>query len=101
MEIEESTSIFNLTLCVILDIIQGKITCCNNIEKLRSLKQMIGTWEIDVGDNDKSELGIFSYHFLFNQNRLHKSNAKQFCSIGKSMIHFHFCIFCNKKKMLF
>lgn len=101
IEIEESTSISNLTSCVILDIIQGKITRCNSVEKLRPLKQMIGTWEIDVGDNDKSKLGICSYHFLFDQNQLHKSNAKQFCPIGKSMIHFHFCIFCNKKKCFF
>lgn len=99
-EIENaSTLIHSLTPCVILDMIQGKIKHCNSTNKLRPLKQMIGTWEIDVDAVvDESKLGVCYTHFLFDQNQLHSPNVKQLCSIEKSIIHSHFCIFCNKKK---
>ncbi|CAG8842469.1 43414_t:CDS:2, partial [Gigaspora margarita] len=78
----------NLVLCVVLDIYDGEIRHCPNYEKsryrLRSLRQLIGTWEIDKSVVDKNNpksmvhtLGVCSSHFSFDQNRLYSAAAKQ------------------------
>ncbi|CAG8470597.1 10236_t:CDS:2 [Scutellospora calospora] len=51
IEIEEaSIQSSDLTLCVIIDIIEGEIRYCNSKIKLHPLRQMIGTWEIDADE---------------------------------------------------
>ena len=66
---------------------------------LRQLWQAIGTWEENANALDR--LGVCYYHFLFDQNQLHTRGLKQTCSVDKSIVHFHICLFCNKKKSFF
>ncbi len=96
----------NLTACVIIDTIQGKIKCCNDMTNQWRLEQMVGTWKIDTDavkdvKSNLHQLGVCYSHFLFDQNQLHDKGMKQSCSIEQNIIHFCFCIFCNKKKCFF
>ncbi|CAG8595798.1 8196_t:CDS:2 [Gigaspora margarita] len=76
-----------LVPCVVLDIYDGKVQRCPNYEnpthKLRPLRQLVGTWEIDESTIDKSNpssmvhtLGVCTAHFSFDRNRLHSKLAK-------------------------
>ncbi|CAG8603827.1 20860_t:CDS:2 [Cetraspora pellucida] len=68
-EVEQpSTQNHKLTLCIIIDITNGKIKCCNT----KSIK------------DNFLQLGICLSYFVFNQNQLHNSDAKQSCSIEKA-----------------
>ncbi|UZN99315.1 uncharacterized protein OCT59_000593 [Rhizophagus irregularis] len=69
----------NLTLCVIIDMLDGKIQRCNSKKKLRRLWQMIGIWQIDNEEVKAKNflienLGVCYSHFLYDQNQLHSSN---------------------------
>ncbi|CAB4429171.1 unnamed protein product [Rhizophagus irregularis] len=96
----------NLSPCVIIDTIDGKIQRCNSQIKLRRLWQMIGTWQIDEKEvkakNFSIEnLGVCYSHFLYDQNQLHLSNLKQTKNYTESIIHRRRCLFCNKNKIFF
>ncbi|PKY62217.1 hypothetical protein RhiirA4_488323, partial [Rhizophagus irregularis] len=96
----------NLSPCVIIDTIDGKIQRCNSQIKLRRLWQMIGTWQIDEEEvkakNFSIEnLGVCYSHFLYDQNQLHLSNLKQTKNYTESIIHRRRCLFCNKNKIFF
>jgi hypothetical protein len=68
-------------LCVLIDKVDGKIQKCKNTESFRTLWQLVGVWQID---NKKilevngflEKLGVCSYHFNHNQNKLHDSKIK-------------------------
>ncbi|CAB5180536.1 unnamed protein product [Rhizophagus irregularis] len=82
----------NLSPCIIIDTIDGKIQRCNSQIKLRQLWQMIGTWQIDEEEvkakNFSIEnLGVCYSHFLYDQNQLHLSNLKQTKNYTESIIH--------------
>lgn len=58
----------NLTLCVLIDKIDGKIQRCKNKESFQTLWQLVGVWQIDnegVSEVNGSleKLGVCSYHF--------------------------------------
>ncbi|PKC04709.1 hypothetical protein RhiirA5_421879 [Rhizophagus irregularis] len=90
----------NLTPCVLIDKIDGKIQRCKNIESFRTLWQLVGIWQIDSNEvlkaNESLEnLGVCSYHFNHDQ-KLHDSKTKKKISIADSIIHRRRCLFCGK-----
>ncbi|GET66812.1 hypothetical protein GLOIN_2v1768551 [Rhizophagus irregularis DAOM 181602=DAOM 197198] len=96
----------NLTPCVVIDMLDGKIQRCNSKKKLRRLWQMIGTWQIDDEEVKAKnflieDLGVCYSHFLYDQNQLHSSNLKQTKDYMESIIHKRRCLFCNKNKIFF
>src|SRR5919205_996656 len=104
---EESDFIINqkktkdLTSCVLIDKIEGKIQKCKNTESFRTLWQLVGTWQIDsekileVGESLET-LGVCSYHFNHDQNKLHDSKIKRASSTTNSILHRRRCLFCGK-----
>jgi len=90
----------NLTPCALIDTINGSIQRCGETKDLRGLAQLIGTWQIDsnavceAGSNLEN-LGVCFSHFAFDQNRLHKKNAKKEQNIELSFLHRRRCLFCG------
>src|SRR5207248_8167996 len=63
------TSSSNLTLCILIDIINRSIQRCGEVKNLRELAQLVSTWQLD--DNEAKELenlGVCQEHFMFDQN---------------------------------
>jgi hypothetical protein len=91
----------NLTSCVLIDKIDGKIQRCKNKESFRTLWQLVGVWQIDnegVSEVNGSleKLGVCSYHFNHDQNKLHDSNFKKKKSTASSILCRRRCLFCGK-----
>ncbi|CAG8483495.1 623_t:CDS:2 [Paraglomus occultum] len=70
------------TPCVVLDLLDGEVRRCNGTEKLCSIRQLGGMWEID-GDDDAVKnkdrrhlLRVCHQHFMFDQNQLHPKQHK-------------------------
>ncbi|CAG8697605.1 828_t:CDS:2, partial [Ambispora gerdemannii] len=73
--------------CVITEVIDGKLKKCSN-PTFRSIKQMMGIWELDFDTVDgilkqRSDyaytlqfLGVCSSHFNFDQDGLHTRGSK-------------------------
>src|SRR5207249_10693459 len=87
-----------LTPCVLLVKDEDKTRRCNNTHRLRSLKQLIGTWEIDgnaIKDKNPDHLpGVCDSHFQFDMKDLHKGGAKSAIDSKNSRIHYRICLFC-------
>ncbi|GBC34864.1 uncharacterized protein OCT59_023271 [Rhizophagus irregularis] len=91
----------NLTSCVLIDKIDGRIQRCKNKESFRTLWQLVGVWQIDnegVSEVNGSleKLGVCSYHFNHDQNKLHDSNFKKKKSTASSILCRRKCLFCGK-----
>ncbi|CAB4409047.1 unnamed protein product [Rhizophagus irregularis] len=91
----------NLTSCVLINKIDGKIQRCKNKESFRTLWQLVGVWQIDnegVSEVNGSleKLGVCSYHFNHDQNKLHDSNFKKKKSTASSILCRRRCLFCGK-----
>ncbi|CAB4407074.1 unnamed protein product [Rhizophagus irregularis] len=103
-QLKESSN--QLTSCVLLDLIDGKIQCCSKLtQNQRPLVQLVGIWEIDKttfinakAENKLSTLGVCAYHFNYDQNTLHTANLKKKMPIDNSWIYHRRCLFCNKYK---
>ncbi|RHZ87426.1 hypothetical protein Glove_35g42 [Diversispora epigaea] len=98
---EVDTSHKTQTSCVIVDYIEGKIQTCNSTDKLRRLKNLFGSWQIDrdivnAVDKDYLQLGVCYSHFLYDQNQLHNKNDKQKKSHKTTLIQRGRCIGCGK-----
>ncbi|CAG8822668.1 1484_t:CDS:1, partial [Racocetra persica] len=66
--------------CVIIDNLKGEIRHCNSINNLRSVSQLVGTWKIELTQEENfniATLGVCFSYFNFDQNKLHSSHAKQ------------------------
>ena len=66
------------TPCVIIDFINGKFQRCGETRKLRQLRNLFGTWQVDRDaikevDSILSKLGVCDSHFQFDNKYLHKS----------------------------
>ncbi|RHZ63303.1 hypothetical protein Glove_330g4 [Diversispora epigaea] len=86
----------NLTPCVIIDKIDGKIQRCKNVKSFRKLWQLIEVWQIDSdvileANGFLENLGVCSYHFNHDQNKLHNSKDKQLKSISVSILNRREC----------
>jgi len=62
-----------LSPCVIIDNIHGTIKRCDDTYKLRKMRNLFGTWQIDRDavqqvNNDHLKLGVCDLHFLYDQN---------------------------------
>ncbi|RHZ70785.1 hypothetical protein Glove_267g24 [Diversispora epigaea] len=91
----------NLTPCVIIDKIDRKIQRCKNVESFQKLWQLIGVWQIDSNvileaNGFLKNLGVCSYHFNHDQNKLHNSKDKQLKSTSVSILNRCRCLFCRK-----
>jgi hypothetical protein len=90
----------NLTSCVIIDYIQGELKTCGSTYRLRKLRNLFGTWQIDREvvnkvNKDYLSLGVCDSHFLYDQNQLHNNKDKQKRRPETSMIQRHRCMGCN------
>ncbi|GET01204.1 hypothetical protein GLOIN_2v1473966 [Rhizophagus clarus] len=70
------------TPCVVIDFVEGKIQRCGEKTKLRQLRNLFGTWQIDREaikevDSILLRLGVCDSHFQFDNKYLHKSQNKQ------------------------
>jgi hypothetical protein len=79
-----------LTSCVVVDFIEGKIQRCGETQKLRQLQNLFGIWQVDRDaikevDGVLSKLGVCNSHFQFDNKYLHKKN-KQLIDFEKGII---------------
>ncbi|RHZ81960.1 hypothetical protein Glove_115g59 [Diversispora epigaea] len=86
-----------LTSCVLVDIIDGKLQTCGANSKKR-LRELIGLWQVDNEilnqvNNDLSRLGICMPHFNFDQ-KIHNKKSKSQKNTQQSHIQFRQCLFC-------
>jgi hypothetical protein len=91
------------TPCVIIDFIEGKFQQCQGIGKLRQLRNLFGTWEVDRNavkevDGVLSKLGVCESHFQFDNKYLHQSStlSKKDKDFNEGIIQWRRCISCNK-----
>ena len=94
------------TPCVIIDFINGKIQRCEGSTKLRQLRNLFGTWQVDRDaikevDGVLSRLGVCNTHFQFDNKYLHKSQNKQLKDFSQGIIQWRRCISCNKYMAFF
>ncbi|PKC14556.1 hypothetical protein RhiirA5_409265 [Rhizophagus irregularis] len=69
------------TPCVIIDFIEGKFQRCEGTGKLRQLRNLFGTWQVDRNaikevEGVLSKLGVCDSHFQFDNKYLHQSLSK-------------------------
>ncbi|GES78038.1 hypothetical protein GLOIN_2v1473966 [Rhizophagus clarus] len=89
------------TPCVVIDFVKGKIQQCGEMTKLRQLRNLFGTWQVDREairevDGVLSRLGVYDSHFQFDNKYLHKSQNKQVKDFNQGIIQWRRCISCNK-----
>ena len=91
------------TPCVIIDVIGGKFQRCGGMGKLRQLRNLFGTWQVDRDaikevDGVLSKLGVCDSHFQFDNKYLHKNKSqhKQTKEFNEGIIQWRRCISCNK-----
>ncbi|PKB95696.1 hypothetical protein RhiirA5_436225, partial [Rhizophagus irregularis] len=89
------------TSCVIIDYMEGKFRRCEGTGKLRQLRNLIGTWQVDRDaikevDGILSKLGVCDSHFQFDNKYLHQSSSKKIKDFNKGIIQWRRCISCNK-----
>ncbi|GES98166.1 hypothetical protein GLOIN_2v1793246 [Rhizophagus clarus] len=87
--------------CVIIDNIQGTIKRCNETYKLRRLRNLLGTWQIDRDavqqvDSNYLKLGVCDSHFLYDQNQIHNPKEKIFTELTDALVQHRRCIGCKK-----
>src|SRR5256885_386052 len=79
-----------LTPCIIIDSIGGKIQRCGETQNLRQLHNLFGIWQVDRDaikevDGVLSKLGVCNSHFQFDNKYLHK-NSKQLIDFKQGVI---------------
>jgi hypothetical protein len=83
--------------CAVLDIYNGKISRCTNVEKLKSIKNLYGVWEIDLSaGNDISTLEVCGSHAAIDQNKCHTPLAKQKRGDSEPGVYSRRCLFCKR-----
>ncbi|RHZ75099.1 hypothetical protein Glove_217g170 [Diversispora epigaea] len=98
IEVSEQTE---LTACVIIDFVDGKIQRCKQKGKLKQLYNLFGTWQVDrddikEADSTLSKLGVCDTHFQFDNKYLHKSQEKKLKSFETGIIQWRRCVSCDK-----
>jgi hypothetical protein len=79
------------TPCVIIDSIEGKFQRCKGTEKLRQLRNLLGTWQVDRDavkevDGILSKVEVCNLHFQFDNKYLHKSLNKTIKDFNEGII---------------
>lgn len=79
------------TLCVIIDFIGNKFQQCGEMEKLRQLHNLFGTWQVDRDaikevNGVLSKSGVCNSHFQFDNKYLHKPQSKQLKNFTEGII---------------
>ncbi|GET01797.1 hypothetical protein GLOIN_2v1482460 [Rhizophagus clarus] len=90
-----------LTPCVVIDFIKGEVQRCGESTKLRQLRNLFGTWQVDRDainevDGVLIRLGVCNTHFQFDNKYLHQSRNKQLKDFNQGIIQWRRCISCNK-----
>ncbi len=106
LEITQIINNNNLSKCVLIDVIDGKLQQCNLDVNLQDLWQLIDIWQLDnhailQAGKDLDKLGICYIHFMFDQNQLHELGIKGRKDVRQSLIHSHRCRFCGKNYYFF
>jgi len=98
------------TPCVLLDYNRstGKVQRCNSENKLQSVNQMYGTWEIDHMETQAYQhkpqcLGVCHWHFMWDHQQLHTDRSKtqqkrEGVQPQNSNVVTRECLFCKRKK---
>ncbi|GES89920.1 hypothetical protein GLOIN_2v1482460 [Rhizophagus clarus] len=91
----------NFMPCVIIDFIEGKFQRCKGTGKLRQLRNLFGTWQVDRDavkevDGVLSKLGVCDSHFQFDNKYLHQSLSKNQKGFNEGIIQWRQCISCKK-----
>ncbi|GES96424.1 hypothetical protein GLOIN_2v1482460 [Rhizophagus clarus] len=91
----------NFMPCVIIDFIEGKFQRCKGTGKLRQLRNLFGTWQVDRDavkevDGVLSKLGVCDSHFQFDNKYLHQSLSKNQKGFNEGIIQWRRCISCKK-----
>lgn len=100
-EIIDNLEQLKFTPCVIIDFVKGQFQQCGKTEKLRQLRNLFGTWQVNRDavkevDGVLSKLGVCDSHFQFDNKYLHKSLSKQTKNMNEGIIQWRRCISCNK-----
>ncbi|PKY46612.1 hypothetical protein RhiirA4_461515 [Rhizophagus irregularis] len=100
-EIIEHLEQQNFTPCVIIDFIEGKFQQCKRTGKLKQLRNLFGTWQVDRDaikevNGVLSKLGVCDSHFQFDNKYLHQSISKKTKDFNEGIIQWRRCISCNK-----
>ena len=79
------------TSCVVIDFVKGKIQRCGETTKLRQLRNLFGTWQVDREainevDGELSRFGVCDFYFQFDNKYLHKSQNKQLKDFSQGII---------------
>ncbi|UZO05966.1 uncharacterized protein OCT59_026303 [Rhizophagus irregularis] len=90
-----------LTPYVVIDFIKGEVQRCGESTKLRQLRNLFGTWQVDRDainevDGVLIRLGVCNTHFQFDNKYLHQSRNKQLKDFNQGIIQWRRCISCNK-----
>jgi len=96
----------DLTSCALIDSINGKLQRCGSTSDLQPLATLVGMWQLDTDTVDKAgsnleNIGVCYRHFLYDQNQLHKNNAKQKIDIKESLFQQRRCLFCGQNVYFF
>ena len=102
-EIIDHSNQQKFTPCVIIEFIEGKFQRCQGTGKLKQLRNLLGTWEVDRNaikevDGILSKLGVCDSHFQFDNKYLHQSStlSKKNKDFSEGIIQWRRCISCNK-----
>ncbi|CAG8496918.1 17134_t:CDS:2, partial [Racocetra fulgida] len=72
--------------CVIIDNLKGEIRRCNSINNLRSVSQLVGTWEIELTQEENSNIATLDC-FESNGRHIHKCEGKKSQTCVKNDLH--------------
>ena len=102
----DNLELTKFTPCVVIDFINGKLQRCGESTKLRQLRNLFGTWQVDRDaikevDGVLSRLGVCNTHFQFDNKYLHKSQNKQLKDFNQEITQWRQCISCNKYIIFF
>ncbi|PKK64356.1 hypothetical protein RhiirC2_769934 [Rhizophagus irregularis] len=101
-EIIADLELKDLTACVVIDFINGKFQQCGQNEgKIRQLRNLFGTWQIDRDavkevNGILPRLGVCDSHFQFDNKYLHKPREKKFKDFESGIIQWCRCMSCDK-----
>ncbi|GBC39514.2 hypothetical protein GLOIN_2v1480545 [Rhizophagus irregularis DAOM 181602=DAOM 197198] len=101
-EIIADLELKDLTACVVIDFINGKFQRCGQNEgKIRQLRNLFGTWQIDRDavkevNGILPRLGVCDSHFQFDNKYLHKPREKKFKDFESGIIQWCRCMSCDK-----
>jgi len=111
IEVEAYTRNKDLTRCPLMCIEGGEVKCCNAEHDNRTLRSLVGTWELDANalkdidiKKDIHRVGVCYSHYTFDTNQVHKGMVTDLTAshtAEQCVVRYRYCLFCNERKMFF